>query len=540
MELNPEYTGNEEDCLLKILIATYWPLPHIGGVSTYVDAIMAGLEDRGHEVEILAQHPGLSRYYLRKNGNMVDKSPLLQAVEPAVIQGYQAQELDITPWIAWRETEKYAFRLACQHIKLDQYDLVHTQDIISTYAIASVKPGRTPLVATIHGCLATEWIESGEMGFRTGMEQQYITLEEWYGSMSSECLILPSQWLTHRLSTFEVSHPQTHVIPYGLDMETFTNRVQREDIPEHRGKTVIACVARLVAIKGQRYLLEALYWLRQYHEDFVCLLIGDGVMRTELEDQVVRLGLQNHVEFLGDIADTHAVLSRSDIAVLPSLQDNFPFAIVEAQALGKPVVASAVGGIVEMIEDGINGFLVQPRDPAELFKKLLLLLQDRALRERQGIQAKNHATAHWDLRTMVERTLHVYEEAILASRAKTVQSDAVQTEATIPSLEFVGRLKQTYPGSPVDHDAPDCPAATLYGSARTEATRQSISGASVHLLDVTGVVLRSVETDQRGEYTIEHVPSGTYALICSLSMYGVSMKKIRMPESADVSVDFTL
>lgn len=526
---------------MRILIATYWPVPHIGGVSTYIDTLKAGLEAVGHEVEVLGQHPELSGYHLRESGQAVEKRLLTTATEAAVTQGYKEHGVDITRWIAWREIEKATFGEMCKRLGLDQYDLIHTQDIVSTYAVANVKPNGTPLVATIHGCLATEWVESGEMQFRTNIEKEYIALEEYYGSMVADFLILPSRWLVNRLSAFSVVHPRMRVIGYGLGAAWYgpQGRKQRVGAPPGN-KKVIVCVARLVAIKGHRYLVEALELLRQRDDAFVCRFVGDGVLRAELEDQVDRLGLQDYVEFLGDIPDAGAVMAAADIAVLPSLQDNLPFAVMEAQALGIPVVGTAVGGIVEMIEDGTNGFLVPPRDATRLFERLLVLLQDDNLRERQGLQASRTAATRWDAHGMLARTLQVYGDALQAS----CENDARVTDAScatvIPSQAFAGELNRrcrTFTAGGNDH-APVL--TTVSGRVRAAATRRVVADAPVHLLDVTGVALRSVFTDVRGAYAIENVPEGTYALRCGSRAHGGRTRQIRVPQSADSSFDLLI
>ena len=536
---------------MRILIATYWPLPHIGGVSTYIDTLAAGLEGMGHQVEVLGQLPDLSGYHLRKSGHAMGKSLLADVTEAEIVRGYKEHGVDITPWIAWRETEKYFFGYILHHCALEQYDLIHAQDIVSAFAIANVKPDSVSLVATIHGCLATEWTETGEWRFRTNMEKEYIRLEEYYGSMTPDHLILPSCWLANRLAAFAVAHPRAEVIAYGLGEKKHVELMPGEfraasgTAPDStsgvRQKTIV-CVARLVAVKGHRYLVQALHLMRQRDAEFVCRLAGDGALRSELEDQVKRLGLQDCVEFLGDVPDVKAVLATADVVVLPSLQDNLPFAVMEAQALGKPVVASAVGGIVEMSQDGIDGFLVPSRDVEQLSAHLSLLLQDEDLRRRMSVRAAQKATERWDARTMLTRTVRVYEEAVRTARAQEDRAKAkagakakTGVEASVPPVpapEFAASLKQSCPAS----GAPDDPIPvleTVSGCVRAAVTQQTVGDASVHLLDVTGIVLRSVGTDEHGNFAIGDVPAGTYTLACFSRAHGSRTQKISVPQAAD-------
>ncbi|GAX91971.1 group 1 glycosyl transferase [Effusibacillus lacus] len=524
---------------MQILLATYWPLPHIGGVSTYVDALRRQLEDLGHKVEILAQHPDLTKFYLLKRGTEISKLSLLQHVESEVLNKYRQLETVLTPWMARREIEKYICETAFREMGLDSYDIIHTQDILSTFSCARAKPPLTPLVATIHGCLATEWIVNGEIQVRTSLEQEYLAMEEFYGAMSADYLILPSRWLSSRLSAFQISHPQQHIIPYGLDPKTFQKRLQQtEPIPDETGKKIIACPARLVAIKGHTYLLKALSLLVQKRKDFVCWLIGDGIMRKDLEEQAFELGLYEYVKFLGDRMDVPALLSLADIVVLPSLQDNLPFAVIEAQTVGKPVVASKVGGIVELLEDGKNGMLVEPGNYRQLFEKMLLLLENRDLYRRQSEAARRQSQNDWRLGTMVERTLGVYHEAMENSLRRCAGSCLRFPQ--IPDPCYTEELKKKYDRLAKTGDIEVPPVADLFGQVKLKSTQATVSNAFVHLVDMSGIVLQTVSTDKRGEYSIRNLQPGNYALTCFAETYGSHSQKIWVPESSALKIDIEI
>ncbi|WP_018131667.1 glycosyltransferase [Effusibacillus pohliae] len=525
---------------MRILLATYWHLPHIGGVSTYVDTLRNGLEQMGHEVEILAQHPDLAHYYLIKSGRQVEKHALLPQTEAAVCDGYRKRGMELTPWIVGRETEKYVFASACRQLGVDGYDLIHTQDIFSTFVCSRVKPDHIPLVATIHGFLATEWIANGEIRMRAPIEQDYLVLDEYFGATSPDCLILPSRWLAGRLAALQIAHPRTHIIPYGLDLQAIAVRAQDTgDVPAEPGRKVIACPARLVAIKGQTYLLQALAFLLQTHTDIVCWLIGDGVMRQDLEQQAERLGISEHVRFLGDRSDVPALLNAADLVVLPSLQDNLPFVVMEAQTLGKPVLASNVGGIGEMIADGKTGMLVKPGDSWQLSEKILQLLTDDGLRQRLSQGAKSSAWANWHARTMLERTVEVYQAAVTGRVAASTAGRSTK-RMQIPDPAFVTEFRRRRRCSDGDSRVPIAPTASLHGRVSWGRERLPIPGVSVHLLDVSGVVVSSVRTGRLGEYTIPAVPMGNYALICAAGTFGMHMRKIAVTAAGRLSIDFAL
>ena len=475
---------------MRILLATYWPYPHVGGVSTYLENLRSRLEEMGHEVELLAQHPNLSKFYLVKSGKGFDKVSLIREVESSVMNDFEQNQIKPTPWVLWREIEKCGLELACRQIDFDDYDLIHTQDIISTYVCRKVKPAHIPLVATIHGCLATEWIANNEIQARSRQEQNYLSMEEYYGAMSPDYLILPSYWLSSTLLHFQIKHPNSYVIPYGINQQEYQEILEKSQhhsttlITCKKDKMIIACPARLVVIKGQTYLIEAMKLLVKVRKDVVCWIIGDGVQRNDLEKQIIKFGLEDHVLLLGKRDDVPQLLALADIVVLPSLQDNLPFSIIESQSLGKPVIASRIGGIVEMIEDGVNGLHVEPRNSSDLYEKLLLLVENEKLREQQSKEAWKHAVEVWSDTVMLEQTLQVYERAIAVSGAAFWDQD------------FSSRLMQSYQETTTRvNEEITLTMTTMLGKVVESNNSLPIPDVNLHLIDISGVVLRSIKSD---------------------------------------------
>jgi glycosyltransferase involved in cell wall biosynthesis len=180
---------------VKILLATYWHLPHVGGVSTYVYDLRRKLERMGHEVDILAHYPDMQKYYMPNNGKFLEKQKVRDLIYEKVLGFYNQHLPQVDPWIRWREIERYCYETAATFFNLTKYDLIHTQDIISTRALWRVKPMHVPLIATIHGCLATEYLISGEIQERNTLPWTYAAAEEYYGATSSDVTIVPTEWL---------------------------------------------------------------------------------------------------------------------------------------------------------------------------------------------------------------------------------------------------------------------------------------------------------------------------------------------------------
>ncbi|AWB47029.1 group 1 glycosyl transferase [Paenibacillus sp. CAA11] len=395
---------------MNILLTTYFYLPHVGGVSTYVDVLKQELERLGHRVDIFAHHPDMQSYYMPNNGRRLEKAIVKDRIYEQVYGYYEREMKHVDPWIRWRDIERYAFEAAAAAFGLQHYDLIHTQDIVSTRALWRVKPKGTPLIATIHGCLATEFIHSGEVTGKDTLPWKYAAAEEFYGAVSSNLTITPTRWLKKQSMT-EFGVPGNHlkVIPYGLDIDSFRRRAdQPTTLQAPAGKTVLICPARLVHVKGHKHLLDALAMLKEVRKDWVCWLVGDGPLKEELMEQSRRQGLEPFVQFLGDRSDVPALLKQANIFVLPSLQDNLPFSIMEAQLSAKAVVVSDAGGIPEMVSHGKTGVIFPSGNSGQLFKSLKRLLSDDHLRLRLGEQARRWAEKQWSKETLMQKTLEAY------------------------------------------------------------------------------------------------------------------------------------
>ncbi|MNP10683.1 N,N'-diacetylbacillosaminyl-diphospho-undecaprenol alpha-1,3-N-acetylgalactosaminyltransferase [compost metagenome] len=238
-------------------------------------------------------------------------------------------------------------------------------------------------------------------------------------------------------------------------------------------------------------------------KDVVCWLIGDGVMRSDLELQTEMLGLKEHIQLLGNRPDVPQLISNADIVVLPSLQDNLPFSIIESQSLGKPVIASRVGGIVEMIEDGVNGLLVEPGNALDLFEKLLKLVDDTILREKQSREARKHALTIWNDSIMIDQTIDVYQKSIKAGGGSPLWEQDYTSRLVYDFSEIGGAdyLENTVTS-----------VTTLRGDIIEQEEKVPVQDCWVHLIDISGVVLRSIKSDIEGRFEFQNVQPGNYEL----------------------------
>jgi glycosyltransferase involved in cell wall biosynthesis len=169
-------------------------------------------------------------------------------------------------------------------------------------------------------------------------------------------------------------------------------------------------VCRLVEQKGVRYALTAFAQVLPHFPAAHLVIAGDGVQRKSLERQARTLGIANHVHFLGWRRDADRVLAALDVLLMPSLWEGFGLVMLEAMAQRVPIIGSRVSSIPEVVQDGDNGRLVPPRDPAALAEALAELLGDTALRRHMGLMGEDRLETHFSAEVMIDKTLDLYRE----------------------------------------------------------------------------------------------------------------------------------
>jgi glycosyltransferase involved in cell wall biosynthesis len=189
----------------------------------------------------------------------------------------------------------------------------------------------------------------------------------------------------------------SHVVNLGIDVERFASG--RAALPKREGRPLVGNVARLAAQKDHRTLLNSAALMPE--ADFA--IAGDGELRDELE----RAAGPN-VRLLGRRSDVPDVLASLDVFAFPSLYEGLCLAVIEAQAAGVPVVATAVGGIKETVVDGETGLLVPPRDPEALAAAIRWVLEHPTEAGRFADEARRRAVERYSLQRMIDQTLALY------------------------------------------------------------------------------------------------------------------------------------
>ena len=294
-------------------------------------------------------------------------------------------------------------------LKEKKIDILHTHGgIAGFYGRSAARRARTPAVVhTLHGI---HYIHYRNPFLR----RLYVLLERRY-SRSTDRLILVCQSdlrqaRTHRLAPEE----KMTVILNGTD---FRPELEANDIARRRIELgwlpdwpVIGTVARLHRQKGVVNLLRAAPKILNAFPEVRVAVVGEGPQSGSLRREAQRLGLDGHLLFLGERKDAASFMALFDMFVLPSLWEGLPFVLVEAAAWGKPIVATAVDGVTEILEDGKTGLLVPPGDPTALADAVSRLLRDKEEARRLGETARTLVPPRFPLRRMIDQTQNLYLE----------------------------------------------------------------------------------------------------------------------------------
>jgi glycosyltransferase involved in cell wall biosynthesis len=202
-------------------------------------------------------------------------------------------------------------------------------------------------------------------------------------------------------------------IPNGLDLaEWDPRRYPREEVRREwglaEGETAIGVVGHLSTVKGQADLIEAAAPLMRDRAGVRLFVIGDGPLRARLQARAAALGLAGRVVFTGVRADVARLLAMLDVVVVPSHTEGMSNALLEAMAMGRAVIATAVDGNLDVVRDGVTGLLVPPRDPAALAAALLRLVDAPDRGREMGRAARTHIEEAFTLQAMVTRHEELY------------------------------------------------------------------------------------------------------------------------------------
>ncbi|HOV21519.1 MAG TPA: glycosyltransferase family 4 protein [bacterium] len=209
------------------------------------------------------------------------------------------------------------------------------------------------------------------------------------------------------------------IIPNGVDIKKFRPPDNKEILKEKIGikkKKILVFIGRLSEEKGLKILLKAIK--NDIFKNTLLYIVGKGYLETELNEFVKTNCITDRVVFTGFKQDVVPFLQVADVFVLPSISEGFSNALLESMATGLPVVATKVSGNIDIIENGINGFLVEPENSEELAKALEKILKDENLARKMGEENRRKIVENYSIDKIVEKYIALYNNLISKSIIK--------------------------------------------------------------------------------------------------------------------------
>jgi glycosyltransferase involved in cell wall biosynthesis len=316
--------------------------------------------------------------------------------------GFDAVTLPCRGWLDWGAIQELKSLVEDQRI-----EILHCHEPKSRLygAIVSRMTG-VPLVATHHN-----W---------TGQDLRTRLVELIDAAVLHSCqkVVAVSSSVAESMRRVLISSSRIEVIPNGIDLSVFKDSQQNSELRASLGippgVPVIGAVGRLDIQKAHERLIEAARKLTDAGQDAIYLIVGEGVERPRLESLVRNLGLSDRVLLPGYRSDIKPFLAIMDLFVLPSRREGTPMALLEAMAMRKPVVATAVGGVPDVLTDGIDGIMLPESGVAGLSDALLRLLRDPALARQIARSGRRRVENEFSSRRMASRYEDMYRRCLIA------------------------------------------------------------------------------------------------------------------------------
>lgn len=231
-------------------------------------------------------------------------------------------------------------------------------------------------------------------------------------------IAISDQVRSHLIDDFHVSPDKIDVIYNGIDCARFHPygtlelAEQKKSLGLNLSKKIVGHIGRLSSVKGQKFFVLAAAEILRRKPNVQFFLVGDGREKEALQKLVRDKNLEGSFLFVPSVSDTSRTLAVMDVFVMPSLEEGLGLSILEAQAQGVPVVASAVGGILTVIEDQKTGLLVRPQEPLELANAIMTLLDRASLRESIIKEAREQVVDKFSLDLMARKIRQVYDKVM--------------------------------------------------------------------------------------------------------------------------------
>jgi len=344
---------------------------NIGGPAINASILSSSLDREKFATKViygsLAEGEGSLEHILRENGVETEFVPEL---------GRELAPLD----------DVKAFFKILGILRRTRPDIVHTHTAKAGTLgrLAALACGVKIKVHTFHGHVFRHY-------FGAARTRAFIWIERFLGLFTDRVIVLSPKQKEELVEEFGVvPEEKCAIIPLGIDLERLRAGTKTPDLRAELGigpdEIVVGILGRLVPVKNHRMFLSAAAEVMRSRPDIRAsyIIVGDGELRKDLEAAVREEGLEDKVHFVGWRDDLANIYRNLDIVALTSLNEGTPLALIEAMAMGKAIVATNVGGVPDIIDDGVCGFLSERGDVRGFAERLIGLMDDKPLRERFG------------------------------------------------------------------------------------------------------------------------------------------------------------
>ncbi len=391
-----------------------WEFPPriIGGISTHVYHLSRALVEKGIPVRVITCD--------------FPKTPAEEIIDGVLVSRVDSGRVPESNFLLWiYHLNSQMISKTTELFETERFDLIHAHDWVVGRAAVELKNRLgLPLISTIH---ATEIGRGGSLDgeYRTKVRD----IERLLVEQSDGIICCSNYMLDHIQHVLGAVKTKIRVIPNGVEASRFNNGHQPQPIPTgvSEDRKTILYVGRIVREKGIFTLLDAFEKLRKQGKDVSLVLVGEGPLKEDLAKEVLRRKLNDRVKLAGFVDEKKLVslYNSSDAFVLPSHYEPFGMVALEAMASRVPVVVSDVGGLSEIVEDGITGVKVPAYNPSALAEGILRVLEDRELSEqlKENAYRAVQERYRWDM--IAEKTIEAYRtrpaEPSPSSRAVDVE-----------------------------------------------------------------------------------------------------------------------
>jgi glycosyltransferase involved in cell wall biosynthesis len=364
--------------------------------------IIRGLGLAGAEHHLIALLAGLRREGIDAR-LLLWVSPDHQADD--VLAAAKANGIPVERWTMPHHIAPGFFLKLIRYLRRERPDLVHTHLVhAETYAIPA---------ARLAGIKTVFNSSHNDDPFRRRLVFRPRNWLLW--QMTSQGIAISAHIKQFLMDVERASPEKVEVIHYGLP---FTENFQPpekslcDELSLPADARLIGSLCRLVPQKGLHLALDAMAMLTHKNPDLHYIIAGDGPLRAELTQQAERLNIRERVHFLGWRSDVQSLMAQIRIFVAPSLWEGFGLVFLEAMSAARPVVASNISAIPEIVADGETGLLVPPNDAASLAKAIQSLLDDPARAEKMGAAGRNRLQTHFNEQRMINQTAALYRRVV--------------------------------------------------------------------------------------------------------------------------------